>query len=219
MTRRWVGWRLVWVGVFAIAFAFVESSVVVYLRALYYPDGFSFPLQELPAGHLLVEVIREAATIVMLAAVAFIAGTSRWERFGQFLFAFGIWDLAFYLWLKVILDWPASFVEWDILFLIPLPWIGPVIAPVLVALLMAVCGTILITREARGETFRPGKVTWVAALLATALILGSFLWDTDATLRGATPRPYRYELLIAGLLLYAAGFAAACKTSRPQRSA
>jgi hypothetical protein len=37
--RNWV-----WVVVFSIAFAWVESSVVVYLREIYFDGGFSFPL-------------------------------------------------------------------------------------------------------------------------------------------------------------------------------
>src|SRR5512135_1567840 len=91
------------VSLFAVAFAFVESSVVVYLRAIYYPGGFSFPLAIISKSHMPVEVIREAATVVMLAVVGVIAGTTRWQRFGYFLLVFGLWDIFYYVWLKAVL--------------------------------------------------------------------------------------------------------------------
>ncbi|MGB6122206.1 MAG: hypothetical protein WBG80_09875, partial [Bacteroidota bacterium] len=84
--------RLVWVGLFAVAFAFVESSVVVYLRTIYYPDGFTFPLRLVEEQHLIVELLRELSTILMLVAVGVIAGRRGWERFAYFMVAFGVWD-------------------------------------------------------------------------------------------------------------------------------
>ena len=117
------------VSVFAVAFALVESSVVVYLRLLYYPEGFAFPLKPALMSHVAVEVSREVATIVMLAVVGLIAGRSRWQRFSYFMIAFGVWDIFYYVWLKIMLNWPASLLDWDVLFLIPVPWIGPVVAP------------------------------------------------------------------------------------------
>jgi len=100
--------RIVWVSVFGVAFAFVESSVVVYLRSLYYPEGFTFPLKMMSTSHIGVELAREAATVVMLAAVGILAGTTGWQRFGYFLVVFGVWDVFYYVWLKVILDWPSA---------------------------------------------------------------------------------------------------------------
>jgi len=203
---------LAWVAVFAVAFALVEASVVIYLRALYYPGGFSFPLRDLPAGFLRLEVGREAATILMLLAVGVIAGAKPWEKFGYFIFAFGVWDLLFYFWLLVTIGWPASLLEWDILFLIPVPWIGPVIAPVLVSLLMVASGGIIAFRSAAGKTFHPRLLSWALGFTATALVLWSFTADTDAGLRGAAPAAYHYELLVLGLAAYIGGFAIACRT-------
>ena len=88
---------LFWTCLFAIAFAFVESSVVVYLRAIYYPDGFTFPLRLIEQEHLFVEILREAATIIMLVAVGFLAGRTGWQRFGFFLICFGVWDIFYYV--------------------------------------------------------------------------------------------------------------------------
>ncbi len=197
---------LILVCLFATAFAFVESSVVMYLRQAYYPQGFSFPLRPSMLGEIVVELVREAATIIMLGAVAILAGKNPWQRFAFFLIAFGVWDIFYYVWLKVILGWPASIFEWDVLFLIPWPWIGPVIAPVLVSLAM-IGGGILILRQDRSERpFRPSRAGIALSLLGTVMILASFLLDLDASMRFQAPKPYRYELLALGMVCYAAAF-------------
>lgn len=209
---------LLWACLFAVSFAFVESAVVVYLRALYYPAGFTFPLRTLPTDHIVVELLREFSTLVMMGSVAFLASTRAWERFGYFLFIFGVWDIFYYVWLKVFLNWPASLLDWDILFLIPLPWIGPVIAPVLIALAMAVAGILFVLRSLRGMVMRLTAAAVVLWMCGTAVILYSFIADTGATLRGLMPEPYRYELLAVGLVLYAAAFAAIKTMSPPDET-
>jgi len=196
---------LIAITVFAAAFGIVEATVVVYLRDLYYPAGFSLPLKPLPMAHALIEIAREAATLVMLAAASFLGGQNRWQRFSVFMIAFGVWDIAYYAWLKLILGWPASVFDWDVLFLIPLPWIGPVIAPILISALLVAAGVFILRAESRFGDIRIPRVAWVVALAATALILYSFMWDTEATLRFSPPRPYLYWLLFGGILLYGIG--------------
>lgn len=190
---------------FATAFAFVESSIVLYLRAIYYPEGFRFPLKLVTRQHLVNEVAREVATIVMLGAVALIAGRRGWEKFGYFLIGFGVWDVMYYVWLKVVLDWPHTLFDWDVLFLIPLPWIGPVIAPLLVALVMTGCGCMLVFRVSSGKTLHFSLFGWAVSVTGTALLCYSFLSDTSATLGGELPAPYRYDLLGLSLVLYLVG--------------
>ena len=206
---------LAWVAIFSVAFAFVEASVVIYLRALYYPEGFAFPLKLIPAGYLRVETAREVATIIMLATLGVIAGWRPWEKFGFFLFAFGIWDIAFYAWLLGTVGWPGSLFEWDILFLIPLPWIGPVIAPLAISLLMTIFGSMMVLRSAGERRFHPGAVSWALGVVGTSLILYSFIVDTDAGMRGASPAPYHYGLFVAGLISFIAVFVFACRPARP----
>lgn len=198
--------RIFWVSLFGAAFGYVEAAVVVYLRALYYQGGFSFPLRPMPGSMVLIELVREAATLIMLLAVGMLAGRQRWSRFGAFLLAFGVWDITFYLWLKIAIGWPSSLFEWDILFLLPLPWIGPVIAAVTVALVMVIGGGWLIVKEETGTQFRMGWQAFVAGFLGTAILLYSFMYDTDAGLRGAAPQPYPYWMLVLGVLGYVAGF-------------
>jgi len=208
MTRR-----LLWVAVFGVAFALVEASVVVYLRSLYYPEGFTLPLKAINPAHLTVELLREAATIVMLVAVGALAGSGGWERFAYFLVGFGVWDLFYYIWLKAFLDWPERLTDWDILFLLPVPWIGPVIAPVLISLVMIASGTLVVARLEQQKFFRPGLLSWGFSVLGTAIILFSFVADTRATLQLHQPEPYRYGFLAVGLALYGVAIVVSCMKS------
>ena len=131
--------KILIITIFAIAMGFLEAAVVIYLRELFYPNGFDFPLRGFLNPSILgVEWIREFATVVMLAAIAVLAGKKFYERFAYFLYAFAIWDIFYYISLKATLDWPSSFLTWDLLFLIPWPWIGPVLTPVLWSILFII---------------------------------------------------------------------------------
>ena len=196
--------KILWVAVFAAMFALVESAVVVYLRSLYYPEGFSLPLKIISRHHFWVELAREFATIIMLASVAILAGSNKWQRFACFMIAFGVWDIFYYIWLKVMLNWPGSVFDWDVLFLLPVPWIGPVIAPVLISILMFISGVLIIRDDSAQPPFRPNTWSWILSLSATAVILFSFMSDVEATLNLRIPKQYSYELLITGLALYVA---------------
>jgi hypothetical protein len=202
------------VSIFAMAFAFVESSVVVYLRQIFYPGGFAFPLNQGITSQIAVEVSREFATIVMLVAVAMVAGTTCWQRFSYFLIGFGIWDVFYYVWLKVILDWPTSLFDWDILFLIPLPWIGPVIAPILVSLMMIGGGWVILRKEEERGWFRASWTAISLSIVGSVAILLSFVLDTDATLRFQYPKPYHYELLLLGMICYTGALIATASRAR-----
>ena len=133
--------KALWITAYAIAMGVLEAAVVIYLRKLYYPEGFTFPLRMVDTDIAVVELVREVATIVMLAVVGALAGRTRSERFAWFIYCFGIWDLVYYGFLRLALGWPESVMTWDILFLLPVPWYGPVLAPCLVALSM--CGIAL----------------------------------------------------------------------------
>src|ERR1700693_5182943 len=148
--------RIVFAAVaYAVAMAFVESAVVVYLRALG-PAGPSLAstLPILPHPIIRIEVAREAATIVMLVAVAGLAGRNRGERSLVFLLVFAVWDIAYYGWLWVLIGWPPSVFTWDVLFLIPVPWMGPVLAPLLVSVGLVVASLSLLGRREHGAALR-----------------------------------------------------------------
>ncbi|RJR21834.1 MAG: hypothetical protein C4581_01610 [Nitrospiraceae bacterium] len=206
MNDRGITGKIIWLTIFGIAMAYVESAVVVYLRAIFYPKGFIFPLKMMTDYKIKVEVFREVATIVMLLTVAHLAGRKFQERFASLLLTFGVWDIFYYVWLKVLLNWPATLFDWDILFLIPLPWIGPVIAPVSISIIMIISGILIARLSDKGKAFRPTLVTFLLALAGTLLVLYSFMYDTGATLNGQMPEPYRYELLIIGNVLFVVSF-------------
>ena len=198
---------------FAAAMGYLEAAVVVYLRVLYYPEGFSFPPKLIPVPMAIIEIGREAATIIMLLTAAMLAGKRFWERFGYFIILFGVWDIFYYFWLKVTIGWPAGIFDYDILFLIPLPWVGPVIAPVLISLLMIVIGLSLTLRLYMGLEFKPSVLSWVLGSAATLLILYSFMADSGAVSRQATPDAYSYPILVIGLILYGISYLAVVRKS------
>jgi hypothetical protein len=122
--------------VFAIAMGLLEAIVAVYLRKLFYPGGFSLPVRLMSFDLTVAELVREICTLVMIVAIAFLAGKSAIQRLSVFLFSFAVWDIFYYIGLKLFLDWPSSWFTWDILFLIPVVWLGPVIAPVICSVAM-----------------------------------------------------------------------------------
>jgi len=158
---------------FAAAMGILEAIVVVYLRRIYYPDGFAFPLVPMDPPILRAEVIREAMTLIMLACVAWIAAERPWSRPMAFLVAFGVWDIAYYAGLKAFLGWPESPLAPDILFLIPKIWVGPVLAPVLVAGAWVLGGLAL--HRARYEDLGMGAWSWAPLSLSVFGILAAFL--------------------------------------------
>ncbi len=163
--------------IFSIAMGFLEAIVVVYLRDIYYPSGFKFPLMIIPDFTLRVEILREFCTLVMLLSISVIAGKNKMEAFSYFLFSFAVWDLSYYAGLKLILDWPSSFFTWDILFLIPIPWIGPVLAPIISSLSMITLSLIFLFLERKYEAVKVKSTEWIMIYLGAVLIFISFIWD------------------------------------------
>jgi hypothetical protein len=165
--------------ILAIAFGYIEAAVVVYLRQIFHPAGFAFPLTSFPLiaesnRILLVEIAREAATIVLIFAVCFLAGQNRRQRLAYFMIIFAVWDIFYYVWLKVILGWPASVMDWDVLFLIPCPWAGPVLAPMLVSLTMFVFAVLIFYRDCVSRPIRVSLWGWLGFLLSGFIIVVSF---------------------------------------------
>jgi len=205
---------LLWLGVYAAAMAWVESTLVVYLRRLYYPDDplVIFPLRIWPMRDLLLELVREAATVAMILAVALLAVAGRVRRTAAFLFVFGVWDLCYYLWLKIALGWPATWTEWDILFLIPWPWLAPWLTPAAAALLFVLWAAPILARDE--ETAVPRRA-WVLGTGGLALMLASFLAPAlpllggdPAAIAAFVPERFPWWLYLAGASLLAAGLLA-----------
>ena len=173
-SKRWLV-----VVAYALAMAWVESAVVYYLRT--HIDRIT-PYQPNPlpivGGLGPVEMVRELATLIMLCTIGLLAGKTWRARFGYTLIAFGVWDIFYYVFLKVMCDWPSSLLDWDILFLIPLPWWGPVLAPISIALLMIVWGTLASQFERAPAPAWSSVATWGIAASGMALALALFMTDT-----------------------------------------
>jgi len=165
--------------VLSIAFAYIESAAVVYLRQIFHPDGFTFPMADfgsalLWARLLAVEAGREASTIVLIITGCLLAGRNRRQRLAYFIMIFAIWDIFYYVWLKVLLNWPASIMDWDILFLIPMVWAGPVLAPVLVSLTMLLFAIVILYRDAKSRPISATKLNWVGFIGAAVILVVVF---------------------------------------------
>ena len=151
--------KYIFVGLFAVAMGLLETAVVVYLRERSFLDGFGFPLKTIGHNLAIVELWREVATILMLIAVGWMAGHNKNTRFGWFIYAFAIWDIFYYVFLKVFLNWPESLATWDVLFLLPVIWVGPVWAPVLLSAVMIVFTVVI--NQINAQTNRPiGRLNW-----------------------------------------------------------
>ncbi len=169
--------KIVFVTTFSIAMGLFESVLVIYLQELYYPDGFAFPLKQIPHHILNFEYLREISTIVMLICVGLVAGKNFSERFAYFLYSFGVWDIFYYVWLKVLINWPTSLLTWDVLFLIPVIWVGPVLAPVICSLTMILLGQAIIYLRKKGFNVKIKLREWVLIILGAVIIFTCFIRD------------------------------------------
>ncbi|TAJ09415.1 hypothetical protein DMA11_19925 [Marinilabiliaceae bacterium JC017] len=156
---------------------FLEAIVVVYLRAIAYPLGFTFPLSPVPDKIIHTEIIREICTLIMLIGIAWLAGHHLWTRLAYFIFAFAIWDITYYLALKLFLNWPPTLHTWDVLFLIPIVWAGPVLAPLICSVTMLLLAFIILKGTLLSDSFsiKKTELTWL--LTGSLIIITSFIWE------------------------------------------
>jgi hypothetical protein len=188
--------RLPWLAVFGIAMGLLEAIVVVYLRELYSPGGFRFPLQIIPERMLRMEILREICTVIMLVAAASLCARTFVLRFSLFLFTFGIWDIFYYVFLKVLINWPQSLLTWDVLFLIPVTWVGPVLAPLICSLTMIGLGILGSFLHDQLGIVGFGTMPWLLLGAGAIIIFLTFTWDYASVMiqsgfEGITDRGHR----------------------------
>lgn len=205
-------WGVVFV--YALAMAWVESAVVHYLRT--HTDRIQpYQANPLPSAFNFgqVELVREAATLLMLVLVGWLAGKRSRSKFGYALLAFGIWDLGYYIFLHWMNGWPGSLAEWDILFLLPLPWWGPVWAPMAISALMVGLGTLL-TQFPLPDILPPGeRNTWILAGVGVCVALYTFMAEAievlpsgESAVRSMLPSSFQWPLFLAAFALMSAPF-------------
>jgi hypothetical protein len=178
-----------------------------------------------------IELVREVATLLMLATTGMLAGR-RWRaRVGYAAIAFGVWDILYYVFLRIISGWPASLFDWDLLFLVPLPWWGPVLAPVCIASLMIVWGTLVTQWPDRVPATRFTRTWWRVSGAGIVLALGVFMTDAIRALPGGAgavrrmlPTAFNWPVFGAALLLMAMplahagwGFWSSCREAGARR--
>ncbi len=171
------GKSLIALTIFGIAMGLLEAAVVVYLRQLYYPEGLTLPLKPASSTLLLIESSRELATLVMLITAAIAVGENALQSFAYFLYMFGIWDIFYYVFLTVFLDWPASILTWDVLFFVPVLWVSPVLAPIICSLTMIVFGCITVLLQQKGAHIKIKGVDWALFISGAVVIFYSFIKD------------------------------------------
>jgi hypothetical protein len=205
--KRWLT-----VVIFAMAMAWVESAVVYYLRTMinriepYQPE----PLPII-GGLGPAEMVREVATMVMLLTLGILAGRNWKSRLGYSAIAFGVWDIFYYVFLKLMCGWPHSLLNWDILFLLPLPWWGPVLAPVSIALLMILWGTLVsswqIERARNGSEWKAWALNFSGVSLALYLFMADSIRVANGgvdAIRKVLPQWFNWPLFCVALLLMVA---------------
>ncbi len=233
------GKSLIALTIFGIAMGLLEAAVVVYLRQLYYPEGLTLPLKPASSTILLIESSRELATLVMLITAAIAVGENALQSFAYFLYMFGFWDIFYYIFLKVFLDWPASILTWDVLFFVPVPWVSPVLAPVICSLTMIVFGCITVLLQQKGAHIKIKGVDWALFISGAAVIFYSFIKDYVTFLLSEglpiniwalakdpnfqqlisqyVPTHYSWDLFFVGELLMAIGMFHVFRCSQPKR--
>jgi hypothetical protein len=198
---------LIAIGLYALAMAYVESAVVVYLRTIYEIDDLLQDMPQMSDQYMIIETGREAATMVMLLIIGWVTGRRWQDRIGYFIFAFGLWDIFYYIWLNIFIGWPKTILDWDVLFLIPLPWWGPVLSPMLIALLLVAGGGLAVVMAEKDKTLRFTSVEWSVAGASVLLALYVFMLDAIRALPGgieavkaSRPTIFDWPMFIIALL-------------------
>jgi len=213
--------RIISAAVLAVALGYIEASLVVYLRHLiapirqkHFPQAVMEQLPLLSPGHLseagqqferllVVEVAREVSPLVVLLAMAWGLRRRRGELAAFFMLGFGLWDIFYYLFLKVLMGWPASLATWDVLYLIPTAWVAPVWAPMVVAATLALAGLAVLLG---GNVRRSGLAlaAWPLIALGAGLVLSSFFLRTGEAFQGV-PARFDWGWFLAGWVTAVAG--------------
>ena len=220
--------RLVILLLFGVSFGYVEAAVVIDLRTIFdplrnelyreVPHNSVFPLPSMEQVYeaepqyfrvLQIEQGRELATIVMLAAVGMLFGQTFRQWLAGFALVFGVWDLSYYAFLKILIGWPASLLTWDLVFLLPVPMVAPVIAPVLMSLSLIVAGGATLWRESRGRPVHFGRLDCTLLVIAGLVVIVAFGWDFRHTMAGGWPNPFNWPLFALGGVTVIIGFTCA----------
>ncbi len=205
--KRWAS-----VVLFAAAFAWVEAAAVTYLR-VHIGRVEPYQADPLPITNSLgqIELVRELATLIMLLSIGHLAGRDRRTRLAYAILAFGAWDIFYYLFLRIQLGWPRTLTDWDVLFLLPLPWWGPVIAPMIIAVILAFASSLIALFDRTDFQLCPTSKAWLLFIPGAFLALIVFMQDAlralphgEEAVRAALPTSFAWPFFGLALLLMSA---------------
>ena len=194
--------RLISVSMFAIAMGLLEAICVVYIRKIIFPPDGNITNTPISEFNFTLEAIRETMTIIMLTTTSILAAFNWRTRLAMFFLAFGIWDIFYYIGLKIFLDWPISIMDWDTLFLIPVAWYSPVLVPVLISTYFIFGSIFIILHEGNGTKLKFCFSVVLLQFLGFLVWFYSFIKDSAIiSENGYINVKYSWVLFILGLAL------------------
>ena len=194
--------RLISVGLFAIAMGLLEAICVVYIRKIIFPPDGNITNTPISEFNFTLEAIRETMTIIMLTTTSILAAFNWRTRLAMFFLAFGIWDIFYYIGLKIFLDWPTSIIDWDTLFLIPVAWYSPVLVPVLISTYFIFGSIFIILHEGNGTKLKFCFSVVLLQFLGFLVWFYSFIKDSAIiSENGYINVKYSWVLFFLGLAL------------------
>ncbi len=183
--------------IFGIAFGYIEGTVAHYLRMYYYPEGFDFTIKVIDTSTIIIEMIREIATMIILFSIAYISIGNNFMKITNFIYVFAIWDIVYYLTLYFEEKWPRTIFSWDVLFLIPVPWFSPVISPVIISIL-GIIGVLLVYHIYKNDNEIKISLTFILMIIISLSVwIISFV---NYNSFNKFPEKYNWPLFIIGII-------------------
>jgi hypothetical protein len=112
-----------------------------------------------------------------------------------------------YAGLRLVSGWPEALGTWDILFLIPSPWVAPIWAPITITIasLFMIGGTYLYWTADRARRYRPADIG--VLLAAAGLTLAALLAGSNAVIDHRLPDHFPLWVFWSGVILGVVWFA------------
>jgi hypothetical protein len=179
----------------------LEAICVAYIRQIIFPPDGNIANTPISDFNFTLEAIRESMTIIMITTLSILAAFNWRTRLAMFFLAFGIWDIFYYVGLKIFLDWPATIMDWDTLFLIPVAWYSPIIVPVLISTYFIIGSIFIILHESNGTNLRFNFTVVILQFLGFAVWFYSFV-NNSAMIseNGYANVEYSWALFFLGLI-------------------
>ena len=200
--KKLIGLRISSVIIFAIAMGILEAICVVYIRQIIFPPDGNIANAPITNFNFTIEAIRESMTLIMLTTVSILSAYNVRTRLAMFFLAFGTWDILYYVGLRIFLQWPASIMDWDTLFLIPVAWYSPVLVPMLISLYFIFGSIFIILHEGNGTKLKFNLP--VVLLQFSAFIVWYYSFIKDSAIiseNGYANAEYSWILFFLGLVL------------------